>query len=511
MTQARDRATAVAPWLALAALVAWSAWHRWQVLTASPHPVGIDGYYYAIQVRALLERGELAYPAAPLTFYLMALVARFADVITSVKLVAALAGALAAVPAFGIGRRLGGVAGGLAAAVVVATSGGSFYLSLEFVKNGVGLAVALGAIWLGLAALERPSRARVAAAALAALAAVLTHKMAAALVLAVLAPAVVVELRARLGARRATRSLAIGVAALAVAALALGTLAPDRFVAGRDLAELGDALGGEAQWHLPAMHVPHRGRAAFELRFGDQTPIAVALALAVIALAIAAGRVRGLPRWAARPADRAATWAAVAVVLVTAIPVLAIGDPDGIGFRLRVAVFAPAALVAAAVIGRALAGRPRWIALAVVVPALLVRVAVVEPEPREGVVYAHPAMVAAMVALPGRLPADAVVITSERHLGFMVAWYARLPVRLRPDPVPAPRRWRLLAGNVIGLGSALDRALRAAHDQPGMVPPLGLHPRDPSGLVLVPDATWAWVLTQVPEPMARYWRRWPTR
>ena len=35
------------------------------------------------------------------------------------------------------------------------TSGGSFYLSLEFVKNGVGLTVALTAIWLGLRAPRR--------------------------------------------------------------------------------------------------------------------------------------------------------------------------------------------------------------------------------------------------------------------------------------------------------------------------------------------------------------------
>jgi hypothetical protein len=120
-------------------------------------------------------------------------------------------------------------------------------------------------------------------------------------------------------------------------------------------------------------------------------------------------------------------------------------------------------------------------------------------------------MVAAIAALPGRLPPDAVVITSERHLGFMVVWYARLPVRLRPEPVPPARRWRLLAGNRIGLGSPLDRALRAAHDQPGLVSPIGTHPRDPSGLVLVPEATWDWVLTQVPPATARHWRAWSTR
>ncbi len=510
MSTARARAELVAPWLAVAALVAWSAWHRWQVLTASPHPVGIDGYFYAIQVRSLLERGGLAYPAAPLTFYLMAALAHVTDVITSVKLVAAIGGALAIAPAFAIGRRLGGVAGGLTAAVVIATSGGSFYLSLEFVKNGVGVTMALTAVWLGLRALEAPTRAAIALAVAAAIAAVATHKMAAALVVALLAPAIVVELRARWGPARARRAAAVAGGALALAAIALGALAPARFIAGRDLAELRAALGGEARWSLPAMYVPHPGGRDYVLALGDQTRIALALAVIAIGLAVAARFTTRLAA-AARPADRAAAWSAVAVVLITAIPVLAIANPDGIGFRLRVAVFAPAALVAAIVVGRATAGLAPALRLAVIAPMLLVRLWVVDAAPREGVVYAHPAMVAAMVAVPGRLPPDAVVITSERHLGFMVAWYARVPVRMRPGPVPPARRWRLLAGNLIGLGSPLDKALRAAHDRPGLVAPVSTHPRDPSGLVLVPEATWDWVLTQVPPKLAAYWRRWPTR
>ncbi len=510
MTSPRDRALAVAPWLALAALVAWSAWQRWHLLTATPHPVGIDGYFYAIQTRSLVEHGALAYPAAPLTFWLMAALAQVVDVITAVKLVAAVGGALAVVPAFAIGRRLGGVAGGLAAAVLIATSGGSFYLSLEFVKNGVGLTVGLGAIWLGLRALETPTRGAVIAAAAGAVAALLTHKMAVALVVAVLVPAIAVEVIARIGTRRAWRALAIAAAVLVVATVVLGVAAPARFMAARDVAELGDAVDGDAQWHLPAMHLEHPNGRVFELSFGNQALIAAAAAALMIALAIAARVTRRLP-WSARPADRAAAWAALAVVLLTAVPYLAVSNPDGLGFRLRVAVFAPAALVLAAVIGRALAMLAlRW-QLAVIVPALLVRLVTVDPAPREGLVVAHPAMVAAMVALPGRLPPDTVVITSERHLGFMVAWYARVPVRMRPDPVPPARRWRLLAGNVIGLGSPLDRALRDAHDQPGLVPPLGLHPRDPSGLVLVPEATWAWVLDHLPPKLQAYWRRWPTR
>lgn len=510
MANTRDRLRALGPWLAVLALVAWSAHHRWAVLSSSPHPVGIDGYFYPIQIRALLETGHLAYPASPLTFWIMAAVAKLAGPIVAAKLVAAIGGALVGVPAFVLGRRLGGTLGGLAAAVVAVGSGGSFYLSLEFVKNGLGLTVALTAVWLALRALERPDRGRVVGAALGLVAALATHKMAAALAVALVVPALVVELRARLGAARAWRWIGGGAALAAVLAVALGALAPARFVAGRDLAELGAALSDDARWWLPAMHLPHRGRPDFVLALGHQALFATALALALLGVVVA-GRFTDRLARPGRAAERAVGLAAAALVLVTAIPWLAVDDPDGLGFRLRVAVFAPAAVVAAALVGRLLGlVAARWHAL-VVVPALVVRLASIDPEPRQGLVVAHPALVSGFVTLPERLPADAVIITSERHLGFMAVWYARVPVRLRPEPVPPARRWRLLAGNRIGLGSPLDRALRAAHDQPGLVAPIGLHPRDPSGLVLVPEATWTWVLDQVPPTVAGHWRAWITR
>lgn len=508
----RSQLAAAAAWIAVLGLVAWSAWHRWQVLTSTPYPVGIDGYFYSIQVRALAEHGHLAYPAAPLTFWLMGLASSLTDPITGPKLVAALAGALIGVPAFLLGRRLGGAAGGLAAAVVAVTSGGSFFLSLEFVKNGVGLTVALTALWLGIRALEAPTRVRLGAFGAGALAAALTHKMAGALVVALLAPAIVVELHARVGRARTVRLAAIGAGILAAVAIVLGLVAPARFLAGRDLAAAGALVGGDAHWSLPAMAIPHPGRPTFTLALGDQALIALAIALVWIGLAIAA-RVTGAraPADGPRPAERALAWAAVGLVLVTALPVLAIGDPDGLGFRLRVAVFAPAAIVAAAVAGRALAALAPWLRVAAIAPLLVVRVVTAEPEPTEGMVVAHPALVAGMQALRDRLPADAVVITSERHLGFMAAWYARVPVRLRPDPVPPARRWRLLAGNLIQLGSPLDDALRAARAQPSLAPPIALHPRDPDGLIVVPEATWDWVLDQLPARLAAYWRAWHTR
>src|SRR5215470_14167643 len=150
---------------ALLALVAWSSWQRWQMLTASPFPLGVDGYFYPIELRALLERGELAYPASPLTFYLLAPFAAATDPITGAKLGAALWGAAIAIPAYGVGARLGGGRGaGLVAAAIATTSVGSAYLTIEFVKNGIGLTVALTALWLALGATERPSRIRATAA-----------------------------------------------------------------------------------------------------------------------------------------------------------------------------------------------------------------------------------------------------------------------------------------------------------------------------------------------------------
>jgi hypothetical protein len=188
---------------ALAALVAWSFAQRWAVLSASPFPIGIDGYFYPVQLRSLLEHGELQYPASPLAFWLLAPFAWATDPITGAKLGAAVLGALIALPAYGVGAELGrdangpGRASGLVCAGIATSSAGSMYLTIEFVKNGIGITVGMTALWLVLRALDRPSRVRAAAALLGIAAAVLTHKTAAALVLGIAIPAVIVELRAR--------------------------------------------------------------------------------------------------------------------------------------------------------------------------------------------------------------------------------------------------------------------------------------------------------------------------
>ena len=508
----RDRAVEAACWAAVIALTAWSAWQRWEVLTLSPYPVGVDGWYYPIQIRALLERGELAYPAAPLTFWLMAPIAWICgDPIVAAKVVAAGGGALVAVPAFLLGRRVGGLAGGLVAAVLAVSAGGSFFLSLEFVKNGLGLTIGLTAAWLGLRALEAPARGRIALAFAALAAAALTHKMSLLVALALLGPAVVAELRARGVGPAVWRRLAIGAAVLAALALAAGLLAPRRFAGPADLALLDGAFTGPFEWRLPAMAVPKANGPTYHLWLGHQGLIAAAAAAAFV-LAIVAERVRGVPP-PGRPAERAMVWTAFALVAVTSWPALDVADPDALGFRLRVAVFAPAAIVAAAAVGRGLAALgldAEWRAIAAAA-ALLVWLGARDPRPTEGMVDTEVPMVAATAALRGALPPDAVVISAERHLAFQAAWFARVPVRLRPESVPPARRWRMIPLGIIGFNSPLDQALRDARREPGLAPPIGLHPGHPNGLVLVPEATWEWVLGRLPPKAQRWWREWHTR
>lgn len=508
-----DGLLVVAAWAAVVGLGAWSAWQRWQVLAGSPYPIGVDGYYYPIQLRSLLERGHLAYPSSPLAFWLMLPLAALTDPVTGAKLGAALGGAAVVVPAFLVGRRLGGLAGGLAAAVAAATTGGSFYLSFEFVKNGFGLTLVLVAVWLALRALERPSRGRLLATIALVIATALTHKLATAMIAVLLVPAVVVAVRRRAAGRGPWRALALGGLGLLALAIVLGVAMPGRFLGARELDLARHAVTADPEPSLPALVIEHgRGRPPTYLTLGEQAPLAAVVGLALVVVALAGLRS---PRWRPTPAlapeAAAVVWAALGLIALTSLPWLAVHDPDGLGFRLRTSVFAPLAIVAAALVGRLAptAASPRG-ALVLIGPALVAWLVMRPPSSSEGLIRAHPAMVAAMRAARGALPPDAVVITAERHLGFQLMWYARIPVRMRPDPVPPGRRWRMIPGNVIGFGSPLDRTLELARATPGVAPPLGLHPRHQTGLVLIPEATWVWVLDHLPKRDAAWWRAWHT-
>jgi hypothetical protein len=500
---------------ALAALVAASFAMRWGVLAGSPYPIGVDGFFYPIQVRSLLAHGSLVYPASPLTFWWMAPFAAITDPITGAKLGAALGGALIAIPAFGVGARLGkGVGAGLVAAALATTSAGSAYLSIEFVKQGIGLTVALAALWLILRMLEAPSRRRVILAIGGVSATLLAHKLAAGVLVAIAIPAAWWEARARLFGRRLLYATA-GAVLLAVVVLGLGLAAPQRFVSPDDLALVRALVTTRARWSDPVL-----ATRTFTLTMEHE-----ALIGAFVALAAAVALLLGPKR---RPSERVTGWAFVGLGLVLGLPWLDVADPQGLAFRLRIAAFVPlasnAALTAGAipmarivawaatVLGRRGLGEAALTAAATAAFAGLALVLALcgLHERTEGRILAHPALVAGAMAATERIPPGDTVIVPERHIAFMVAWYSGKPVSLRPESVPHDQRVRLLPLSFIGKGSPLEQAIDAARVEPGLAPPIGLHPHYRNGLVLVAEPTWDWILAQLPERDRHHFIRWPT-
>jgi hypothetical protein len=469
----------VATAAALAALVAWSWWLRWTVLASSPYPIGVDGFYYPVQLRALLAHGQLAYHAAPLAFWWMAPIAAATDPITGAKLGAAIGGALVAVPAYGVGARLGGGRGpGLVAAAIASCSATSTYLSFEFAKQGIGLTVALAAVWTLLRALDKPTRARIGVAVAAAVAAVLAHELAGSLVAIAAVPAVIEEARGR-GALRGRR-LMYALVAAGIAAVAAAVIVLVRY----------GLVTTDLQWSAPVLVRPR-------LEFAHE-PL-VAGVIAVCAATVLVMRHRELPSGV-----RAVSWVAVAFGVAIALPVLDAADPQGLAMRLRVAAFVPLALCAAIALG-AVRGR---IELAILVAAV---VAIAPRDREQGVVRAPPALVASAIALADHVPAHATVVVSERLVAFMIAWYTGAPVTLHPDSVPpAERVWVLLPLSSAAAGFSLEPALDNARRNPALDPPISLHPGHRDGFVLVTERTWQWILARLPGPAHRHWAAWPT-
>lgn len=509
----RERWIQIAVAAALLALVAYSSWQRWQTLIASPFPLGVDGYYYPIQLRSLLESGTLQYPASPLTFWFMVPFAVVTDPMTGAKLGAAIGGALVAIPAYGVGTRLGTSRGaGLVAAAVATTSATSAYLSIEFVKQGVGLTVALAAVWCVLRAIETPSRRRIGIALGAIVAALLAHKLAVALVLAIAAPAAFEEVRRR-GILRGRRLLyfVLVMGAAAVALVIVGLVAPQRFLSAGDLALVQNMLSRDAHWDAPALVRP-----GLTLTFDHEAAIGAVLGIvAAVVLAVRPGTKKR--------SERLVAWLFVALAIMIGLPWLDVGDTQGLAFRLRTSAFLPLAICAALVAGvlaelvvpSAKDGptdAQRWQRDGVLALLAIVLVVRAPTERTEGRIVAHPALVTAVMAARTNIPEGATVIVPERHIMFMTAWYTRAPVALHPEHVPYGRRVRLLPLHFIEAGSPLDEALDVARaDARVAEPPLGLHPRHRNGLVLVTEATWDWLLAALRPTSARtYWERWNT-
>lgn len=490
---------------ALIGLVAWSFYNRYDFLSLSPYPMGIDGYFYPVQLRSLLDTGSLYYASSPLSLYFMAPFAAATDPITGAKIGAALGGALLIVPVYFLGRRVSGDrAVGLLASTLIVTSLESFYLTTEFVKNGIGLTVAASYVCVLLWALDAPSRRRFALAAAALGVTALTHKMALAVAVLASVPPLIAAVpdwrdrRVRVGLIAAGAGL--------VALVALGVIFPDRFIGPGDLGLFSDLFRSSPDFSMPALAPPR----VEPLRLGNEVGLAAVLAIAAIVLHVAARKHEALRNDELSRHDAVAFVGFAAFAVFAAIPFLDVSDPQSLGFRVRLMAFVPLAVCAAAAAGRALRFLTPTMRAVVILPFCVGWMASRPAQTTQGTVVTHPAMASAVRALDGVVPADHVVIVPERHIAFMAAWYTDSYVRLRPEPVPPERRWRMLPLNLMSptLRKTIDR-VRNEHPE-GIPLPRGLHPSHPNGLVLMPEVTWQWVLDNLPEGPRRHYTRWVT-
>jgi hypothetical protein len=481
---AAERDDPLPRWLAvagLAALAAWAFWDRWQFLNGTAYPTGVDGFWYAVQLRSILDGEGLYYPAAPLSLWLMTPLAAASDPVTGAKLGAALAAAALPLTTYPLGRRIGGErAAGLFAAILVATSAGSFYLATEFVKNAVALPIGMGALTTLGWALERPSRGRLALAGLLVAATGLTHGLVLAFVLVAGAAPVAVALVDRGSFRAAGIGAAVALVAVSVLAWRASGL-------------LGGLFAADADWSIPALRLGDR-----VLLFRHEAAIAGLAGLTAIALVFVKRVGTGAPLRDRSLALGPALWA-----VFFALPWLDVTDPQGLAFRVRVMAFAPLALAAALALSHAFSRLDRtWRMSALMLCAGL---ALYRPGRYEApVVRADPAMAAAVAA--ARVPAGDMIVCPERHLVFMTVWYTGVETRLDPASVPAARRWRLVPMSYMSenLVRAIDEAREAGRIA------TGLHRGNPNGLVLMPEATWDWVLGRLEGGERAWYQRWPT-
>jgi len=453
---------------AAAALAAVAAWARYRILSAYPGPVGVDGYWYAVQLRSLLEDGRTAEPTLPAALWFLLPFAALLGPVAGAKLGAAIGVSLHALTAFALGRVLArSTAAGVVAAALVATSPGSIYLSTEFVKQGIGLAVVAGFLAALAAAHQRPGGRRIALAAAAGIAAALTHKLAAGLALAAVGAVLVAELRARRGE---SRRWLVALAVLAAAAAAFLAVTWSRW---------SGLLAGRPDFALPAL----RFGSGIALRFGHETALAAAAALALVAI--------HLTRRGAGPLDGSPVgWTLVAFALFTALPWLATGDPDGIGFRLRISSHLALAPLAGLLVTALVKDRARAAAVAVAVAALVLTLRPLARE--EGVVRSSPALVDGARRAAARLPPDAEIVTPDRQVAFLMTWVSRRPARTRPqDGELGARTWRVVPAVWI------DREAAAA-----------LAVDDDGGFAVVGEAAYRAMLARISPASRRRWDEW---
>ena len=208
------------------------------LLLDDPLAHGLDGWYYVLQVRSLLDGAPLFADRSVVFGLLAALAALTGDVILANKLAACLFGGLTALGGLLAGWRwTGSLAGGVACGAWWALSPLRLSITAEFLKNSGGVAV----LALLIAALAGTSRRAQAAALGLALLGPLVHKLTGVLGLLLVAGVVGYRLLAR---RLPPRVLLVAAGAAVAVVLSAGLLRPE------DLARLTGAETGQPRWML---------------------------------------------------------------------------------------------------------------------------------------------------------------------------------------------------------------------------------------------------------------------
>ena len=92
--------------LALVGLCAVTFFVRFKMYSKSVHPTGLDGYYYALQAKSLMQNGVLENPDYEIGYYLCGLFGKvFGDAIIGVKVCDAVTSALTCAAVFASANR----------------------------------------------------------------------------------------------------------------------------------------------------------------------------------------------------------------------------------------------------------------------------------------------------------------------------------------------------------------------------------------------------------------------
>jgi hypothetical protein len=438
---------------------------RMFVLFQDEAPRGLDGYYYAVQLRSLLETGRLYYPGMPLAFWLLAPFAALTNPIIGTKVGAAFFTALA-VPAIvlvvhSITRDVAYAALG---GVLAATSAQSVPLAAEFVKQGIGLTLVLTLLAVAVHA-HKPRHWIVAV--ILGVACVATHGTSALLAVWFLTPIVVARTH---GPARV--KLLSGLALVAAVFL----------------------------WR-------YRG---LLLELGNiqsrvEAPLATRLVALVIVLLCVAAYLRRADGLAWIPILAGP----VTFAIVLNLPIFERASAASLAPRLQLMSFVSLALCLP--VALYLLARRALVAIVAIVAILPFALTSFREAAR--IRYEPPEQLAQeVVKLRGLLPSDALLIAQEHSTAFQVKWLTGVEtVSTEPRSIDPSRTWRLLS---TGIPKRIkDRLGSFEETTPNRRSPTirtSAAPRHFT-LVVVPEPTWQAFLASLPPDLRATVDPWPAR